>query len=117
MATKPRARSQAQAATEQSQAVKKFKYRSIKQIHRKRIIEDKRLQLEGEHYQHALEIEVLTMLNDGEEDEQLLTQRNNEIEQRETRMEEIERQLAIYNDKMLDMAEEGEEEEASQNGN
>ena len=32
-------------------------------------------------------------------------------------MEEIERQLAIYNDKMLDMAEEPDEEEASQNGN
>jgi hypothetical protein len=115
MATKPRARSQAQAATEQSQAVKRFKYRSIKQIHRKRIIEDKRLQLEGEHYQHSLEIEVLTMLNDGEEDEQLQTQRNNEVEQRENRMAEIERQLSIYNDKMLDMAED--EEESSQNGN
>ena len=112
MATKPRARSQAQAATEQSQRTKQFKYRSIKSIHRKRIIEDKRLQLEGEHYQHSLEIEVLSMLNDGEEDEQLTEQRNNEIDQRNTRMEEIERQLAIYNDKMLDMAEEGDDEEA-----
>lgn len=106
----------AQERTEQSQGVKKFKYRSIKQIHRKRIIEDKRLQLEGEHYQHSLEIEVLTMLNDGEEDPQLQEQRTNEIDQREKRMEEIERQLEIYNDKMLDMAEEPDEEEAAQNG-
>ena len=115
MATKPR-RSQAQASREQSQKVKEFKYRSIKQIHRKRIIEDKRLQLEGEHYQHSLEIEVLSMLNDGEEDPQLTEQRGNEIEQRENRMAEIERQLDIYNDKMLDMAEDEDEEEASSNG-
>lgn len=115
MARKPAA--QAAQAAVQSQAAKKFKYRSIKSIHRKRIIEDKRLQLEGEHYQHALEIEVLTMLNDDEEDTQLSEQRTNEIEQRESRMQEIERQLDIYNDKMLDMAEESdEEEEASQNG-
>jgi hypothetical protein len=104
----------AQERTAQSQGVKEFKYRSIKQIHRKRIIEDKRLQLEGEHYQHSLEIEVLQMLNDGEENPQLSEQRSNEIEQRTTRMEEIERQLAIYNDKMLDMSED--EEEAAQNG-
>jgi hypothetical protein len=109
-------RTQAQASREQSQKVKEFKYRSIKSIHRKRIIEDKRLQLEGEHYQHALEIEVLTMLNDGEEEPQLSEQRQNEIEQREKRMEEIERQLVIYNDKMLDMAEEPDEEEAAKNG-
>ena len=116
MATKPRARSQAQAATEQSQKVKEFKYRSIKQVHRKRIIEDKRLQLEGEHFQHSLEIEVLTMLNEDEEDPQLQQQREQEMDQREKRMDEVERQLAIYNDKMLDMAEDT-EEEASKNGN
>jgi len=117
MATKPRARSQAQAATEQSQGAKKFKYRSIKAIHRKKIIEDKRLQLEAEHYQHDLEIDVLKMLNEDEEDPQREEQRSAEIEQRSTRMEEIEKQVAIYNDKYLDVVDEDDEEgDGSNNG-
>ena len=103
--------------SQQSQGAKKFKYRSIKSIHRKKIIEDKRLQLEAEHYQHDIEIDVLTALNDGEQDPQREEQRSTEIEQRETRMEEIEKQLGIYNDKYLDVVEEEEDVEEDQTSN
>jgi hypothetical protein len=56
-------------------------------------------------------------LNGEEKDSQVEENRGKEISQRQDRMTEIEREISIYNDKLLDVIEESDEKEDNNNGN
>jgi hypothetical protein len=90
--------------------IRPFKYRSIKAIHKQKILEQRREELEVEHYTLAEHIDTLDSLPPLE-DEVQQQQRVEAIKQTRERLAVIESMVETYNKKLLDVREESDEEE------
>lgn len=86
--------------------VKEFKYRSIDDIVKRKIIEDQRANLEAEHYALTLRIDALEGLSDD-----VKSGREQEMTAMKDQRAIVESLVDEYNDKLLDLdAEESKEE-------